>query len=215
MQVPPFVKTSLAPGSKVVTQYLHAAGLMPFLEKLGFYTAAYGCTTCIGNSGPLDPMVEKAVLDNQLNVAAVLSGNRNFEARIHQAIKSNYLASPMLVVAFALAGRVDIDMTTEPLGTDADGQPVYLDQIWPAFEEIDNLVAATVHHEFYGEEYSRIFDGDEYWQELQVAESTTYDWDNASTYIRNPPYFDEFRLDAAIHGGDHRTPVPCWFWATR
>jgi len=148
LQVPPFVKTSLAPGSKVVTRYMEEAGLMTYLEKLGFHLAAFGCTTCIGNSGPLDPAIEKAIADNNLNVAAVLSGNRNFEARIHQAIKSNYLASPMLVVAFALAGRVDIDMATEPLGFDSQGQPVYLDQIWPAYEQIDELVRASVHEVF-------------------------------------------------------------------
>ena len=195
LKVPVFVKTSLAPGSKVVTRYLQQAGLMPFLEKLGFYLTALGCTTCIGNSGPLDPEIEKIVADNHLNVAAVLSGNRNFEARIHQAIKSNYLASPMLVVAFALAGRVDIDLTTEPLGMDTEGEPVYLEDIRPTAKEVDDLVRATVRRKFYAEEYSRIFDGDDFWQGLNVVESTTYAWDAASTYIRNPPYFDNFQLN--------------------
>ena len=194
LAVPPFVKTSLAPGSRVVNRYLQASGLMPYLEQLGFYLSAYGCTTCIGNSGPLDPVIEKTINENKLNVAAVLSGNRNFEARIHQAIKSNYLASPMLVVAYALAGRVDIDLTTEPLGTDAEGNPVYLDQIWPDFAQIDGLVATSVKPEFYAEEYGRIFEGDDNWQALQVDQSTTFPWDGSSTYIRNPPYFDGFEI---------------------
>ena len=194
LTVPPYVKTSLAPGSRVVTRYLQASGMMPYLEQLGFYLSAYGCTTCIGNSGPLDPAIEKTITENELNVAAVLSGNRNFEARIHQAIKSNYLASPMLVVAYALAGRVDIDLTTEPLGDDADGNPVYLDQIWPDYDQIDRLVASSVKPEFYDEEYGRIFEGDDNWQALQVDQSTTFPWDEASTYIRNPPYFENFDI---------------------
>jgi aconitate hydratase len=196
LTVPPYVKTSLAPGSKVVTRYLEQAGLMPYLEKLGFYLTAFGCTTCIGNSGPLHPAVEKAITENKLNVAAVLSGNRNFEARIHQRIKSNYLASPMLVVAFALAGRVDIDLNIEPLGVDTQGQPVYLSDIWPGQEAIDALVARHVRRELYAEEYGRIFDGDAFWQALEVEESTTFAWEPDSTYIRKPPYFEGFALTA-------------------
>jgi aconitate hydratase len=194
LRVPPFVKTSLAPGSKVVIDYLQSADLLAPLEKLGFYLAAFGCTTCIGNSGPLDPEIEKVITDNNLNVAAVLSGNRNFEARIHQFIKSNFLASPMLVVAFALAGRVDIDLTYEPLGTDMHGKPVYLNEIWPSEQEIDSLVKTHVKKEQFAQEYERIFEGDQFWHALQVSESTTFAWDPESTYIKKPPYFDDFQL---------------------
>ena len=195
LKVPPFVKTSLAPGSKVVIQYLQDAGLMPYLEAIGFHLAGFGCTTCIGNSGPLHPAIEKAIVDNDLNVAAVLSGNRNFEARIHQRIKSNFLASPMLVVAFALAARIDIDLSFEPVGLDPNGNPVYLDDIWPQNEEIEALIAKHVKKEFFELEYGRIFDGDEFWRGLPDVESITYDWDEKSTYIKNPPYFENFSLD--------------------
>ncbi|MDA8140356.1 MAG: aconitate hydratase AcnA [Desulfobacteraceae bacterium] len=194
LKVPPVVKTSLAPGSKVVVDYLQDAGLSPYLEALGFHLAAFGCTTCIGNSGPLEPTIEKSIVDNGLNVAAVLSGNRNFEARIHQNVKSNFLASPMLVVAYALAGRVDFDPTLEPLGMDPNGEPVYLDELWPSHEAIETLVAAHVKKDLYTKEYGRIFDGDQFWQSLDVAESTTFSWDDQSTYIKNPPYFENFQL---------------------
>jgi aconitate hydratase len=194
LAVPPFVKTSLAPGSKVVVDYLADAGLVPYFDALGFHLAAYGCTTCIGNSGPLHPEIESVIKKNDLNVAAVLSGNRNFEARIHQSIKSNFLASPMLVVIFALAGRVDIDLTLEPVGIDPNGQPVYLDDLWPSHEQIDELTNTHVKKEFYEKEYARIFDGDRFWEALDVAESTTFAWNDASTYIKNPPYFDGFSL---------------------
>lgn len=198
LRVPPFVKTSLAPGSKVVTRYLEAAGVMPFLEALGFHTVGFGCTTCIGNSGPLHPVIEQAVRENDLNVASVLSGNRNFEARIHQSIKSNFLASPMLVVAFALAGRIDTDLYAEPVGIDPNGEPVYMDELWPDHREIAGLVDTHVKKEFYREEYGRIFEGDEFWQGLDVTKSTTYAWDGTSTYIKNPPYFENFSKDAGI-----------------
>ena len=194
LQVPVHVKTSLAPGSKVVMDYLDKAGLTESLEALGFHLAAFGCTTCIGNSGPLHPEIERAIKDTDLNVAAVLSGNRNFEARIHQSIKSNFLASPMLVVAFALAGRVDIDLTTEPLGTGVNGERVLLRDIWPTDAEIDALVAAHVKAEDFSREYDSIFDGDVFWDKLQIAESITYDWKPQSTYIKKPPYFDGFSL---------------------
>ena len=196
LEVPAFVKTSLAPGSKVVIDYLEDADLLSDLEKLGFHLAAFGCTTCIGNSGPLPPEIDDAVTKNDLTVAAVLSGNRNFEARIHQRIKANFLASPMLVVAFALAGRIDIDLATEPLGTDPDGQPVFLKDIWPKNQEIEDLVRQHVKQQFYKSEYEHIFDGDEFWQNLKVAESTTFNWDEKSTYIKKPPYFDGFSLQA-------------------
>ncbi len=196
LKVPPFVKTSMAPGSKVVNRYLEDAAVMPYLEALGFHTAAFGCTTCIGNSGPLHQNIEKTIEQNDLNVAAILSGNRNFEARIHQRIKSNFLASPMLVVAFALAGRIDIDLYSEPVGMDPNGDPVYLDEIWPKREEIERLAEKHVKPTFFKEEYGRIFDGDEHWQELKVSESTTYAWDDASTYIKLPPYFKAFSQQA-------------------
>ena len=194
LEVPAFVKTSLAPGSKVVIDYLEDADLLHYLEKLGFHLAAFGCTTCIGNSGPLPPEIDDAITKNDLTVAAVLSGNRNFEARIHQRIKANFLASPMLVVAFALAGRIDIDLATEPLGTDPDGQPVFLKDIWPKNQEIEDLVRQHVKPQFYKSAYDQIFDGDEFWQNLKVAESTTFNWDEKSTYIKKPPYFDGFSL---------------------
>jgi aconitate hydratase len=195
LKVPPTVKTSLAPGSKVVIQYLEDAGMMPYFEALGFHLAGFGCTTCIGNSGPLHPEIEKAIADNELNVAGVLSGNRNFEARIHQRIQSNFLASPMLVVAFALAGHIDIDLAYEPVGLDPNGQPVYLQDIWPDNEEIAALVQRHVKKEFYELEYGRIFDGDEFWQGLPDVESVTYAWDDQSTYIKNPPYFEGFSIE--------------------
>ena len=194
LKVPAFVKTSLAPGSKVVLDYLKDANLMPYLEKLGFHLAAFGCTTCIGNSGPLPPEIDDAVTKNDLTVAAVLSGNRNFEARIHQRVKANFLASPMLVVAFALAGRIDIDLTTEPVATGPEGEPVYLKDIWPSSEEIDTLIQQHVKQQFFKSEYEQIFEGDEFWQKLKVTKSTTFKWDETSTYIKKPPYFEAFSL---------------------
>jgi aconitate hydratase len=192
LRVPAFVKTSLAPGSKVVIEYLKDAGLLADLQKLGFYLAGFGCTTCIGNSGPLPPEIDKAIAAKDLTVAAVLSGNRNFEARIHQRVRANFLASPMLVVAFAIAGRIDIDLTTEPLGQDAGGQPVYLKDIWPTAEEIETLIHRHVKQQYFKQEYARIFDGDAFWQDLAVAEGKTFKWEDQSTYIRKPPYFEDF-----------------------
>ncbi len=168
---------------------------MPYLEALGFHLAGFGCTTCIGNSGPLNPVIEQCIVENDLNVAAVLSGNRNFEARIHQRIKSNFLASPMLVVAFALAGHIDIDMTYEPVGLDPNGRPVYLEDIWPTNEDIAELAAKHVKKEFFALEYGRIFDGDEFWRDLPEVKSVTYAWDEKSTYIKNPPYFEGFQAE--------------------
>ena len=197
LRVPPYVKTSLAPGSKVVIQYLQAAGLLPYLEALGFHLAGFGCTTCIGNSGALDPVIEQAIDENKLNVAAVLSGNRNFEARIHQKVKSNFLASPMLVVAFALAGQIDIDLYMEPVGIDPNGEPVYLEELWPSNDEITELVEKHMRPDLFELEYGRIFDGDEFWQGLPEVKSVTYDWRPESTYIKNPPYFEGFEMEAA------------------
>ncbi len=195
LKVPPCVKTSLAPGSKVVIDYLEDAGLLPYFEALGFHLAGFGCTTCIGNSGPLHPEIEKVISEKDLNVAAVISGNRNFEARIHQSVKSNYLASPMLVVTFALVGRIDADLAVEPVGLDPNGQPVYLADIWPTVEEIQTLARKHVKEAFFETEYGRIFKGDNYWKNLTVEESTTYQWDEKSTYIRKPPYFEGFSLN--------------------
>jgi aconitate hydratase len=200
VQVPGAVRTSFAPGSKVVVQYLNDAGLMPYLEALGFHLAGFGCTTCIGNSGPLAAEVEKAIIDHNLNVAAVLSGNRNFEARIHQRVKTNYLASPMLVVAFALAGRVDIDFATEPVGIDPNGLPVFLADLWPEDADIATLVERHVKEQFFAVEYGRIFAGDENWHKLPEVASITYAWDANSTYIKRPPYFDDFQIEPQIPG---------------
>ena len=196
LQVPVHVKTSLAPGSKVVIDYLVDAGLMPFLEALGFHLAGFGCTTCIGNSGPLHPHIEKAITDNDLSVAAILSGNRNFEARIHQNIKGNFLASPMLVIAYAICGRIDVDIQTELLALDQKGEPVYLKDIWPDNSEIESLVKHHVKPEFFKSEYAKIFDGDDFWRDLHIIENTTYDWDEDSNYIKNPPYFKNFSTEA-------------------
>jgi aconitate hydratase len=197
LHVSAFVKTSLAPGSKVVIDYLKDAKLLPYLERLGFYLAGFGCTTCIGNSGPLPPEIDKAIKDKDLTVAAVLSGNRNFEARIHQQVRANFLASPMLVVAFAIAGSIDIDLTTEPLGQDSEGKPVYLKDIWPTTAEIESLIHQHVKQQYFKEEYEKIFDGDQFWLKLPIAESTTFAWQDQSTYIRKPPYFQGFALDIA------------------
>ncbi len=195
LKVPPYVKTSFAPGSPVVPRYLEDAGLMPYLEALGFHVVGYGCTTCIGNSGPLRRSVEKAIVDNNLNTAAVLSGNRNFEARVHQLVRSNFLASPMLVVAYTLAGRINIDLTTEPLGLDPNGTPVYLKQLWPSEGEIRELVDRHVATSLFDEGYAHPYEGDETWRRLEGGESVIFDWDPQSTYIKNPPYFDDFSPD--------------------
>ena len=191
LSVAPQVKTSLAPGSRVVTEYLTQAGLIDPLSKLGFNVVAYGCTTCIGNSGPLPSEVSKAVSGEDLVAAAVISGNRNFEGRVHALVKANYLASPPLVVAYALAGTVDIDLVNEPLGTGADGQPVYLKDIWPTTEEIQEAIAANVTSEMYREKYADVFSGSEMWNEIKVSGGDLYEWDEASTYIQHPPFFQE------------------------
>ncbi|MBV8529922.1 MAG: aconitate hydratase AcnA [Candidatus Eremiobacteraeota bacterium] len=185
----PWVKTSLAPGSKVVTDYLARAGLQEYLDRLGFNLVGYGCTTCIGNSGPLPTDIAEAVADGDLIVAAVLSGNRNFEGRIHPQVRANYLASPPLVVAYALAGRIDIDLTSEPLGIGRDGKPVFLRDIWPANDAIAATMAACISEEMFEREYADVFKGDANWRELNVAASERYAWDPASEYVKRPPYF--------------------------
>jgi aconitate hydratase len=190
LRPPSYVKTSLAPGSKVVTDYLARAGLVPALNALGFNLVGYGCTTCIGNAGPLPPAVETAVRTGDLYVAAVLSGNRNFEARIHNLVRANYLMSPMLVVAYALAGRIDIDLTTEPLGSDAAGRPVFLRELWPEPKEIREKVEQSLDPALYVDEYRKITVGDPHWEALPNIEGVVYPWEAASTYLRDPPYFD-------------------------
>ena len=189
LSVQPWVKTSLAPGSKVVTAYLEKAGLMADLEAVGFNLVGYGCTTCIGNSGPLDEPISQAINEHQLSVAAVLSGNRNFEGRIHQDVRMNYLASPPLVVAYAFAGTVDIDLSKDPLGTGKDGRPVYLKDLWPSQKEIQETIARSLSSEMFKQSYGEVFKGDERWRSISVAKSETYPWDARSTYIQNPPYF--------------------------
>ncbi|MBP7694144.1 MAG: aconitate hydratase AcnA, partial [Anaerolineales bacterium] len=189
LQVKPYVKTSLAPGSKVVTEYLTKSGTLPYLEKLGFSVAAYGCTTCIGNSGPLPEAVAKAVLDGNLVASAVISGNRNFEGRVHPHVKANFLASPPLVVAYALAGTTDIDLATEPLGTGSDGQPVYLRDLWPSQQEVSDTVAAAIDPEMFARSYGNVFDGNPDWNAIPVSGGELYPWNEASTYIQNPPFF--------------------------
>jgi aconitate hydratase len=185
------VKTSLAPGSKVVMDYLEDAGLMPALEALKFHLVGFGCTTCIGNSGPLPETVATAVTDNKLTVAAVLSGNRNFEGRVNPLVRANYLASPPLVVAYALAGRVDIDLSTEPLGQGTDGKDVYLRDVWPTNAEIQAVVKQSVKREMFEKQYSEVFAGDAQWNAIKVPQGERYTWDDASTYIKRAPYFDD------------------------
>ncbi len=187
----PWVKTSLAPGSKVVTDYLNDSGLAAPLEKLGFYLVGYGCTTCIGNSGPLPPDIEKAVKEKELVVASVLSGNRNFEGRVHPAVRANYLMSPPLVVAYALAGSVDVDLVTEPLGTSKDGKPIFLKDIWPKREEVQDAIHKYVKNDLFKKQYSKVFEGDESWQKIAVPEGDQYAWDGDSTYIRRASFLEK------------------------
>jgi len=186
----PWVKSSLAPGSKVVTEYYERAGLTPYLEALGFHTVGYGCTTCIGNSGPLPDEISQAVEAGDLVVCSVLSGNRNFEARIHPEVKANYLASPPLVVAYALAGRMDLDLTSEPIGTDDDGNDVFLRDIWPSSHEIQEAIAGSVQGDMFQRTYADVYTGDEHWRGLDVPEGALFEWDPGSTYVRRPPYFE-------------------------
>jgi aconitate hydratase len=197
LKTKPWVKTSLAPGSKVVTDYLEKTGLLTELDKLGFYLVGYGCTTCIGNSGPLPEEVSKAISDGDLTVGAVLSGNRNFEGRVHAEVKMNYLASPPLVVAYALAGSLDVDLTTEPLGQDTDGKDVYLKDIWPSNKEISDLMAGAVTSDMFKKNYADVFKGDERWSSIASPDGDLYAWDRDSTYIKNPPYFDGMTMEVA------------------
>lgn len=200
----PWVKTTMAPGSQVVNDYYEKAGLWPYLEKLGFYLVGYGCTTCIGNSGPLPEEISKAVNDNDLAVAAVLSGNRNFEGRINPDVKMNYLASPPLVVAYALAGSMDFDFETDPLGKDQDGNDVFLKDIWPSQKDVSDTIASAINQEMFTKNYADVFKGDERWQNLPTPSGDTFEWDQESTYVRKPPYFDGMSKDpepvSDIHG---------------
>jgi aconitate hydratase len=201
LNVKPYVKTSLAPGSLVVTEYLQSAGLIEPLSKLGFNVIAYGCTTCIGNSGPLPGEVAKAVTGGDLVAAAVISGNRNFEGRVHPLVKANYLASPPLVVAYALAGTVDIDLNNEPLGTDKNNQPVYLKDLWPSQQEISEAIESNVKAEMFKAKYADVFAGSDMWKEVKVVEGDLYAWDESSTYIHHPPYFQSISMEVgAVQG---------------
>ena len=198
LQRKPWVKSSLAPGSKVVTRYYEQAGLQTYLDELGFNTVGYGCTTCIGNSGPLADEISAAITEGDLVVCSVLSGNRNFEARIHPEVKANYLASPPLVVAYALAGRMDIDFETEPIGAASDGGDVYLRDIWPSAREIGETIASSVRAEQFAETYDDVFTGDDAWRALPVPEGQLFRWEPDSTYVRQPPYFEGMSREPGI-----------------
>jgi aconitate hydratase len=190
LQRKPWVKTTLAPGSKVVSDYYERSGLTPYLDKLGFNLVGYGCTTCIGNSGPLIPEVSEAVQENDLAVVSVLSGNRNFEGRINPDVKMNYLASPPLVVAYALAGSMDVDLFDDPLGEDSDGNEVYLKDIWPSPSEIERVIGESISADMFGSSYEDVFAGDERWRNLPTPEGDIFEWEEDSTYVRRAPYFD-------------------------
>jgi aconitate hydratase len=204
LKPPQHVKTSMAPGSKVVTEYLRESGVLPYLEQIGFGVVGYGCTTCIGNSGPLPQPVADAIHEGNLVAAAVLSGNRNFEGRINPHVKANYLASPPLVVAYALAGTVDIDLAADPIGTGADGRPVYLRDIWPTQKEIGDAVARSVQSGMFKQQYANVFDGNPTWNAIPVAGGELYEWSEASSYIQQPPFFTTLTLDVKpirpLHG---------------
>ncbi|PRW63733.1 aconitate hydratase [Actinopolyspora mortivallis] len=195
LQTKPWVKTSMAPGSQVVTDYFEKAGLWPYLEKLGYHLVGYGCTTCIGNSGPLPQEISQAVQDNDLSVVSVLSGNRNFEGRINPDVKMNYLASPPLVIAYALAGSMDFDFANDPLGHDTAGNPVYLSDIWPSPQEIQQTIDSAITQEMFTSDYSDVFTGDKRWRELPTPEGETFEWDENSTYVRKPPFFEGMGLE--------------------
>ncbi|HSR63926.1 MAG TPA: aconitate hydratase AcnA, partial [Gammaproteobacteria bacterium] len=196
LTVSPWVKTSLAPGSKVVTDYLEKAGLMEDLEKLGFYLVGYGCTTCIGNSGPLRSEISSAIADHDLVACSILSGNRNFEGRIHPDVRMNFLASPPLVVAYALAGTMDINLIDDPIGKDKDGKDVYLKELWPSQKELQEFIAKNISSGMFQSSYSSVFEGDENWNSLEVPGGETYAWEEDSTYVKNPPFFDDMKPEA-------------------
>lgn len=198
LTIAPFAKTSLGPGSRVVTDYLNETGLQTYLDQLGFNLVAYGCTTCIGNSGPLAPEIESAIKEGELVAASVLSGNRNFEARVHGSIKSNFLMSPPLVVAYALAGRVDIDMYNEPIGQGTDGQDVFLKDLWPSNEDVANAVRTGLKTEMFDKEYSDVANSNEEWSQIESSTGAIYEWNPESTYIHKPPFFDGFSMEVGV-----------------
>ena len=210
LQRQPWVKSSLAPGSKVVTRYYEQAGLQEHLDTLGFNTVGYGCTTCIGNSGPLADEIVAAVGEGDLVVCSVLSGNRNFEARIHPEVKANYLASPPLVVAYSLAGRMDIDWETEPVGTGSDGEDVFLRDIWPSAKEVSDTIATSVRAEHFSDTYADVFTGDELWRDLPVPEGELFAWAPESTYVRHPPYFEGMSREPGSVGDIEGARVLVW-----
>ena len=200
----PWVKTSVAPGSKVVTDYYEKSGLTPYLEKLGFYVVGYGCATCIGNSGPLDAEISEAIQANDLAVTAVLSGNRNFEGRINPDVKMNYLASPPLVIAYALAGTMDFDFDTDALGQDEAGNDVFLKDIWPNPAEVQQVIDSSIDEEMFANGYDGVFDGDDRWKALDTPAGDTFEWDEKSTYVRKPPYFEGMKATAGAGPGHLR-----------
>ena len=206
LRVDPSVKTSLGPGSRVVSDYLNKTGLQPYLDQLGFQVVGYGCTTCIGNSGPLHPKIEEAIGEHDLVAASVLSGNRNFEARVHQNIKANFLMSPPLVVAFALAGRVDIDFATDALGTSSKGEPVFLRDLWPSLAEVKEVMSTALSPETFRRLYSDFASQNPKWNEIPSATGDIYAWDASSTYIQEPPFFHGFSMEAGDHRGNQRLP---------
>jgi len=195
LSVKPYIKTSLSPGSGVVTKYFELAGVNEYLDKLGFVTAGYGCMTCIGNSGELPESLSEAITKSDLVVSAVLSGNRNFEGRVHPLTRANYLASPPLVVAYAIASTMNIDFETEPLGNDSEGKPVFLKEIWPSREEIQKVTASVIKPEMFREVYKKISNGTEMWNKLKAPEGKLYEWDSNSTYIHNPPFFQSMQKE--------------------
>jgi aconitate hydratase len=210
LSVPPWVKTSLAPGSRAVVDYYERAGLLPYLEKLGFGLVGFGCTTCIGNSGPLAPEISRAIDEEGLACAAVLSGNRNFEGRIHPDVRMNYLASPPLVVAYALAGTMDIDLSSDPLGTGSDGRPVYLRDLWPSNAEVLDVIRAAIGPDLFRRSYANLTEGDERWRSLEVPTGTHYHFDTRSTYVRRPPFFDGMGADPEPLGDVVGARVLAW-----
>jgi len=195
LTVPNYVKTSFAPGSRVVTEYLQHSGLMPYLQKLGFNLVGYGCTTCIGNSGPLASEIVSVIEENQLVSSAVLSGNRNFEGRVSPFTLANYLASPPLVVAYALAGTVDINLSTDPLGTTQDGKPIYLADLWPSSQEVEEVLRLSISPQLFNKSYADVYDGNQTWNEIEAAANPIYTWDQSSTYLQKPPFFDGLKPD--------------------
>ncbi len=208
LTVPKTIQTSLAPGSKAVTAYLQKAGLLPYLEKLGFYHAGYGCAVCVGNSGKLNAEVEKMIQENDLTVAAVLSGNRNFEGRIHALVKANYLVSPPLVIAFAIAGTMNINLENEPLGRTLSGKEVYLQDIWPSSDEIASLVESAISSDIFREAYENVFEGDEKWRELEYHDYPIFKWDDRSTYFKKSPFLESGQIQRFSAFSRQGEPLP-------